>query len=125
MKQKKGTDITFMITVSDAGTPIAPASLVDYRMSVFSFINGSERKYWLTYSKSPTDGEKQIFVDGNNLVIVIPRSFTSNAADGNLNVEVRITEADNSGRYEDNLRVSTVHDYASQSDYFTICELVS
>jgi hypothetical protein len=125
MHQRKGTDITWMITVSDAGNAVSPASLADYKMSVFTFINGSERKYWLQYAKTPAGTEKQIFVDGNNLVIVIPRSFTTNAADGKLNVEVRITETDTSGRYENNLRVSTVHDYASQSDYFTICELVS
>jgi hypothetical protein len=125
MLQKKGTDITWKIAITDNGNPVNPTSLHDYTMRVFTFVNGAKRSYWLTFKKTPAAGEKQIHVDGNELVIVIPRSFTATAADGNLNVEVRITESETSGRYENNLRISDVHPGITTSDYFTICELVS
>jgi hypothetical protein len=123
--QKKGTDITWKIAVVDGTTPVVPSSLADYQMKLFTFVNGNQRKYWLEFVKTPTSGQRSIYIDGNQLVIVVPRSFTTTAADGDLNIEVRITETDTSGRYDSNLKVSDVQSSNSGSDYFTICTLVS
>lgn len=120
----RGNDISWSLPLLDGTSPVYLNTLVDYQIDLFYYV-GQERKKWLTYKKTPTGSEKQIYEENaNTMKIVIDHVASATAPLAIIFAQVKVVQSNTSGPYPSNQNWNPVLDNTTGKDEHLICKMI-